>query len=132
MADRIKWHGDKLNTKLKGEMRRAFDRVGLLVAGDIKDSMLGQRGPAAGRYVSPEGEPPAIQTARLVGSITHELIPDGVRIGTNVEYAKRLELGYIGTDAKGRHIQQGPRPFMLPALVRNRNRIAKELARGAT
>ena len=118
MADRIKWHGDKLNTKLKGEMRRAFDRVGLLVAGDIKNSMLGQRGPAGGRYVSSPGEPPAVQTAYLLGRITHEVVgSEAVRVGTNVEYGKFLELGT-------QHI--APRPFLLPAVARNRREINAE------
>lgn len=32
-----------------------------------------------------------------------------------VPYARRLELGFVGTDSKGRRYNQAPRPYLVPA-----------------
>jgi len=44
-------------------------------------------------------------------------------VGTNVEYARRLELGFVGTDSLGRNYNQKPRPHLIPAYERNRLKI---------
>ena len=44
-------------------------------------------------------------------------------VGTNVEYARRLELGFVGTDKAGRTVNQKPRPHLIPAYERNRLKI---------
>lgn len=53
------------------------------------------RGKKAGPVVhAPKGEPPYKQTGRLRASMTYEVDPETLvaRIGTNVEYSRRLEL----------------------------------------
>ena len=57
-----------------------------------------------------------------VGQPTKELT--GV-VGTNVEYARRLELGFVGADSLGRIYNQLPRPYLRPALHKNEKKIAK-------
>lgn len=44
-------------------------------------------------------------------------------VGSNVEYARRIELGFVGTDSLGRKYNQKPRPYLRPALEKNRKRI---------
>ena len=44
-------------------------------------------------------------------------------VGTNVEYARRLELGFVGQDKLGRTINQKPRPHLLPAYEKHRLKI---------
>lgn len=41
-----------------------------------------------------------------------------LRVFTNVPYSRRLEFGMVGTDALGRNINQGPRPYWRPVLSR--------------
>ena len=36
--------------------------------------------------------------------------------GASMEYARRIEIGFVGEDALGRHYNQAPRPFIWPAL----------------
>lgn len=36
--------------------------------------------------------------------------------GASVEYARRIELGFMGEDSLGRHYNQAPRPFIWPSL----------------
>jgi hypothetical protein len=46
------------------------------------------------------------------------MIRDGMLtalIGTNVQYAKRIEFGFVGTDALGRTYNQAARPSLVPA-----------------
>lgn len=38
------------------------------------------------------------------------------RIGSNAVQARRLELGFTGTDSIGRHYNQPPYPYLSPAL----------------
>lgn len=60
-----------------------------------------------------------VDTGRLRTSIVEELRHDGEGllevVGTNVEYAPRIELGYTGTDSLGRTYAQPPHPFLRPA-----------------
>jgi len=52
-----------------------------------------------------------------------------VAVGSSAEYARRLELGFTGTDSLGRQYHQSPRPYIRPALVANRNNIEQEMAK---
>jgi len=40
-------------------------------------------------------------------------------IGTNIEYARRIELGFTGKDKLGRHYNQAAKPYLRPALEAN-------------
>lgn len=46
-----------------------------------------------------------------------------VAVGSSMEYARRLELGFIGRDSRGRYYHQGPRSFLRPALDENTSQI---------
>lgn len=39
-----------------------------------------------------------------------------VHVGTDVEYARRVEYGFSGVDSLGRHYNQSPNPYMRPAF----------------
>lgn len=100
----------------------------MLIANDVKTSIA--RGPKTGRVyrrrsvahqASAPGQPPATDTGKLVGSV----VSDGVGMAAYVEvrsiYAKWLEYGTR---------RMAPRPFLIPAVERNRQRIG-DLVRGA-
>lgn len=101
---------------------------------------------------SAPGQPPAVDTGRLRASISSNWSGSGMAkgkvsgqaktndgvgqpankylqlvgvVGTNVEYARRLEFGFVGTDSRGREINQAPRPYLRPALHKNEKKIAK-------
>jgi len=44
-------------------------------------------------------------------------------VGTNVEYGRRYDMGFVGTDSRGRHYNQKPRAYLRVALEKNRNKI---------
>lgn len=50
-----------------------------------------------------------------------------VAVGSSAEYARRLELGFMGTDSRGRHYHQGPRPYLRPALDDNVKQVENEV-----
>lgn len=86
------------------------------------------------RYTaSAPGEPPAVMTGNLMNhidwlvSVKTNLI-SGV-VGTNVEYAKRLEFGFVDTDSKGRRYNQAPRPFFRSTFEEERTVIMAILTR---
>ena len=101
--------------KLDSDTKKAVNTCCLKLERDIKASMS-PNGP------SKPGEPPAVDTGRLRASITHRVETESGEVagyvGTNVEYAPDLEFG------KGRIL---PRPFMFPAMERNREWIKNKL-----
>lgn len=71
---------------------------------------------------SADGEYPAVDTARLLQSITHSVeLEDGEtvgRVGTNVIYGKYLEFGTS---------KMASRPWLNPSLEKNKERIKQLL-----
>ena len=49
-----------------------------------------------------------------------------IQVGSDMDYARRLEFGFNDTDKKGRRYHQRPRPFMTPALDENKDGIQEE------
>lgn len=90
-------------------------------------------------------KPPAAphkQDGNLINSISYRVYRDGndvvgvygVRAGpvgtdTPSEYARRLELGFVGAMSDGRVVKmQLPRPFLAPAYTENKARVFKWLS----
>lgn len=89
-------------------------------------------GGLTGLSPSAPGEPPKRLSSALIQTLFARVERRGDTIvgivGSPRVYARRLELGFVGTDARGRRISQGPRPFLRPALEANRQAILKSLA----
>ena len=127
----VDWNGDEVERALRARLSRNMRQAALYVKGQVQRSI--NRGNADGSDPSAPGEPPKKVTARLFQSLATDqrespLEITGV-IGTNVEYAKRLEYGFTGTDAAGRVVDQQPRPFLRPGLADNLPAIRRILAR---
>ncbi|MEL6576073.1 MAG: hypothetical protein AAFQ81_09295 [Pseudomonadota bacterium] len=114
----LKWNGDAALRQLRARVARNMAPASLYVAGQVQRKL--NRGNASGADPSVPGEPPKKVTGRLQQSITSTVRSDASSIrgviGTNVVYARRLELGFFGTDSRGRNISQEPRPFLLNTL----------------
>lgn len=89
-------------------------------------------GRLVGLAPSNEGEAPKRLSGLLVQTLFARVTREGDRIvgvvGSPRAYARRLEFGFVGTDARGRTISQGPRPFLRPAFEANRERISRLLS----
>ena len=44
-------------------------------------------------------------------------------VGSNVSYARRYDMGFVGTDSLGRKYNQKPRAYLRVSLEKNRKRI---------
>lgn len=51
-----------------------------------------------------------------------------VLVGTNVEYAWRIEYGFTGADALGRDINQAADPYLRPAIDENEGAVKREVS----
>jgi HK97 gp10 family phage protein len=124
MAD-VKWNGEKLYQRIVDTTILRMERLGNQMVKDIQSSMK----PGTGRlYKSRTGVgmhraskpyyPPAPDTKELKNSIDHRVWFESseviLRVGTDVEYSKYLE---IGTS------RMLPRPFLRPCLERFRPKI---------
>jgi hypothetical protein len=122
MANILKWYGDKVNQAVLEAGKKVIEQGCVIIESDTKAS-IGLVPPPA-----PPGHPPAAPTGALRRSITHdpsEVIAGKIvgRVGTNLEYARRVCLGFVGIDSLGRHYNQAPRPYLRPALEKNRSKI---------
>lgn len=81
-----------------------------------RGSRSGRPRPRGGRSSAP-GEPPKTDTGRLVSSIEAQVSPDGLEatIGvhnvTNVQYAPRLEFGFVGSVTIAAHVRRMTKAF---------------------
>ncbi len=123
-----KWDSRKVIKLTQAHLKKNMGAAMLILQGEV------QRKISTGQPPSKEDEPPHLLSGRLRTSITHRVSIDGRNVvgvvGTNVVYARRLELGFSGTDSKGRNINQGARPFLRPALKELFPRLATILSRG--
>jgi len=51
-----------------------------------------------------------------------------IDIGTDVEYARRIELGFAGTDSLGRTFNQAAKPYLRPALLESEGEVQNDVA----
>lgn len=107
----------KLFESPNGPLGKYLTKLAVKVDRQAKKSMVGGSGRTYKRggvthQASAAGQPPAVDTGRLRASITYELGNTGkvlvARVGTNVNYARHLELGTS---------RMRPRPFLRPALT---------------
>lgn len=120
-----------------------FEAIGSFVEGEVKKSLAigqdiewrtskkGNRYPV-GKNPSTPPDPPHTLTGRLKQSISHDVIrkPREIvaRVGTNVEYAHRLEMGFVDKDKAGRNVSQAPRPYLRKAIWDNKAKILRMLS----
>lgn len=130
---------DFLYKMLQRDMRRAVqhvrgETVKLISVGQPTRTTTG--GARVGLDPSRPGEPPHVLSGRLRASITTEteVVKEEKavygRVGTDVEYAARLELGFVGTDRLGRTINQRERPFLRRALAESAADVSRYLTGG--
>jgi HK97 gp10 family phage protein len=123
----------RLTTEAENEIKVRLFSSANLVEAEAKQSI--QRGVKSGRIykrrsivhqASAPGEPPASDTGFLVSNITKTAVEkSGTALSISVEskapYSKFLEFGTRKMSA---------RPFLQPALEKNRNKIKSKFAKG--
>ena len=114
---------DGLSSGMEDATKKALMSGGLLVQADaIKSISQGsaqgktyKRGSVTHRASAP-GDAPASDTGRLTKKITIRSVKESVFVGSNLLYARFLELGTSSIQ---------PRPFLVPALEKNRRHIGE-------
>lgn len=127
MAAKVLWHGRQALAQIKTLVAQRLDAAAVLLVGDIKEDMARAKsgapitgGPGRGTRASRPGESPAVRTAQLINSVTWERARRLVRrIGTNLKKGYFLEIGW---GPRGEAIA---RPWLRPALYRNREKIRR-------
>jgi HK97 gp10 family phage protein len=128
MAGKVNWLGNAYISGLAGEMKRRTSAASIRLSAGVKAEISqagtlrygkGSRSKQSKTIYnfthSAPGNPPYKQTGRLRASITWELVPIGGglvvigRVGTNVKYARWLELGTSKMKA---------RPFLRRTLIK--------------
>lgn len=137
---RVNIDGKKLKRLVLDRVEKGLDLAGHLIVGKIIDSLsTGQpvrrlpSGTLVGLDPSKPGQPPHVLYGDLRQSINHTVEKRKsavvLRIGSNDQKARRLELGFMGTDKLGRRYRQEPRPYLRPAVVNNRREIIDRIAK---
>ena len=103
----MEWYGDQVISSVRNAKRGGLEAASLIVEGSAT-----LRAP--------------VDTGNLRSSITHRVVSDEeARVGTNVDYAARIEFGFKDTDKLGRSYNQAAQPYLRPALDNNKARIEK-------
>jgi hypothetical protein len=137
---RIKWTPEQVKKNILDTVERRMLAAVLIIEEAIVEKVnKGQpiRQTASGTIVglapSAPGDPPKVLTGRLKQSWGHDVIRRKAsvvgRVGTDVVYDPRLELGFVGTDSLGRNYNQAPRPHVRPAFEETKRKAAKALVR---
>lgn len=124
-----KWAQDKVLQAALDVQEQRMRLATQVVVAEVKRSI--NRGNASGKNPSAPGEPPKKVSARLFNSIfarvkrtKTEVIGE---VGSNVEYARALELGFTGTDSAGRARDLKPRPYLRPAFIKTFEKVKRIL-----
>jgi len=133
----ITWNAGAVLNRTRAQVVRGMTAASSYLATEAK--RLVSRPNPEGDDPSKPGEPPK----RVSGNLEMHVLAFnvevdrsvvrgffGVRDAEAVPYAMRLEFGFVGTDSLGRHINQEPRPFLRPTLLRNRAKIVAYLVKG--
>lgn len=129
---KVKWNDAELISAINKHLSVRIARIGALVETEVvrlisrdqpvKSSKNKER--LYGLDPSKPGEPPKVLHGRLRGSITHKTFRDGntwiAVIGSNVEYARALELGNPDTGLAAR-------PYLRPGLLNKKKEILRIL-----
>lgn len=130
MADLIrKWTPERIIDRALDKQEARMQTAVIFLQGQVK--RLINRGNRKGDNPSKPGEPPKKVTGGLFDSIFAKVIRldravVGI-VGSNMKYARRLELGFVGRDSRGRLYAQAPRPYLRRAISENRDRLRKIL-----
>jgi HK97 gp10 family phage protein len=118
---RLRAQFDALDRAVQGQMlKSALVAGGLLVANKAKalsPYLTGNN--RRGIHVGGEGGAGGLEggtTGTDIGGQEFTETSAQILVGTNVEYARRLELGFAGADSLGRMFNQPAQPYLRPAL----------------
>ena len=140
----IKWYDKELLEMVNNKGTDAIKKGCFMVEGDAKRSMKPGSGNEYKRpggkihHASAAGQPPAVDTGRLRASVSSNWHGSGMErgkvdsqaepddgvgqpdkeltgvVGTNVDYGRYMEMGTV---------KLKPRPYLRPALEKNRSKI---------
>lgn len=130
------WNPNGVISNIEKEVERRMTAVGMEIQSTaVRKLNVGQPvrrtkgGHLVGLAPSAPGEPPKTLSARLKQSVAFAVSRDfakiALRVGTNVVYGRRLELGFHGRDKKGRNISQEARPWLRVSVEESRRAIQR-------
>jgi hypothetical protein len=131
------WNGGTVLKAANGSIVRGMTNAVIFLEGEAR--RLISRSNRGGDDPSAPGEPPKRVSGQLFAAVSHAVASDdsgvhgfiGVVKGSQANaYAARLEFGYQGTDSLGRNVNQAPRPWLRPTVLRNREKIVELIAKG--
>lgn len=123
------WNAAQVEAIAAAELEKRMVKAMKMLEGKTKQ--LVSRGNRSGDNPSQPGEPPKVVTGTLRSNIGYEVKRDGLTVvgvlgvkkGPADKYSMRLELGFKGTDSKGRNYDQKERPYLRAALAQNKERV---------
>jgi phage gpG-like protein len=137
-----RWTPGKIQAAAEAQLAQRMQAAVLVLQGEVQRKLsVGQpvrRSKVTGRQygttkAAPAPTPPRVLTGALRKSITHDVkrSPGLItgRVGANTKYARRLEMGFFGTDSRGRNVNAPARPYLRSALKENLRRLVAILQR---
>lgn len=139
----VTWNPELVTGRLRATVERNMGQAVLYLEARVKRKISIRNEPRVrvgrsgmrGLNPSEPGDPPKLVTGTLRANIGTAVVsrPDavigfvGVKKGPAEKYGRRLELGFTGVDAAGRHVNQPARPFLRPTVLEERSEVYKRL-----
>lgn len=132
------WNPKFLLRRTEKETMERMTELMQYLEGEAKKKV--SRGNKGGDNPSKPFEPPKVVSGTLRSNISYEVYSDtekvigalGVKTGQANDYALRLELGFSGSDSKGRKYDQQPRPYLRTTIKENERKIKEVLGKDYT
>ncbi|MCS3923827.1 HK97-gp10 family putative phage morphogenesis protein [Methanosalsum natronophilum] len=130
----------KLEFKIEGfdDLQKEFEILGDKLLAEVEDAVIKSAHMVVrdAKINSKKGPPkfPSRRTGTLMNSIKilsakKDRSQIAVDVGSDVEYARRVEYGFVGVDSKGRNYNQPPKPFLRPAIDENERIIKRKITK---
>lgn len=121
----------KLNVQLEGgeELQRKLSGL----AGELRGRVLDAALTSGANLIANDAKQRApyltgtLRRSIHVGTPVAGLNERSVAVGTDLEYAARIEFGFAGMDSRGRRYNQAAQPYLRPALDGSRSAVEREV-----
>lgn len=106
----------KMQSQMRADLLEAAATSGaLLISNQAKENLRTFPSKSAARSGEPIWKTGHLARSIHVETSLKETMRVRVRIGTDVEYGRRVEFGFAGADARGRVYNQPANPYLRPA-----------------
>ena len=111
------FHIPEVVAKYKQRTEDALNVLGTHIVGMVEPPVRTGNLKSSITYATNAQQPEPKKIIKTGGALSAPGTPLTLKVGTNVEYAARVEFGFVGKDSAGRTFSQTGTPYLRPILA---------------